>query len=200
MCDPWSTKTFRSILKENIPKDACTHCLLDCSTTLYDSSMTYSKLRKCDRANMGTSLLCDLENQTLNPAPWIKSAQNEFEKANETLPWYLKTSGNPLDKSTMRYPDTRTKVLDPKLKSTLLFPSEIEGNPSYDAFEQDIGIVNIYFGNDHTIKYVKKNKMSPYDFLSQIGGSIGLAMGISIISVVEIIYWLTIRLFRNIRT
>ena len=148
---------------------------------------------------MGTSMLCDLENKELNPAPWIKSAQHEYEIVNETLPWYLKTSETPTDKSMKRFPDTRAKILDPKLKSSLMFPSEIEGNPSYDAFERDIGIVNIYFGNDHTIKYVKKNKMSAFDFLSQIGGSIGLAMGISIISVVEIIYWFTVRLFRNIR-
>lgn len=200
MCNPWHTKTFRNILKEHIPKDACNYCLPDCSTTLYDSTMTYAELRKCDRTNMGSSMLCDLENQELNPAPWIKIAQEEYKNANEDIPWYLKTSKPPKDKSLNKFSDTRTKIADPSLKSTVLFPSELEETPSYDAFERDIGIVNIYFGSDHTIKYVKKNKMSNYDFLSQIGGSIGLAMGISIISVVEIVYWFTIRFFRNIRS
>ena len=114
MCDPWSTKTFRNILKEKIPKDSCNHCLPDCSTTLYDSTMTFAELRKCDRTNMGTSMLCDLENKELNPAPWIKSAQHEYEIANETIPWYLKTSEEPTDKTLKRFPDTRAKILDPK--------------------------------------------------------------------------------------
>ena len=141
MCDPWNTKTLRNILKEKIPKNACNHCLPDCSTTLYDSTMTYAELRKCDRTNLGTSLLCDLENQELNPAPWIKSAQHEFERANETLPGYLKTSRKPTNTNMKRFPETRAKIMDSNLKSTLLFPSELEGNPSYDAFERDIGIV-----------------------------------------------------------
>ena len=35
------------------------------------------------------------------------------------------------------------------------------------------------------------------DYISQMGGLLGLGIGFSFVSAVEIIYWLTIRLFRN---
>ena len=35
------------------------------------------------------------------------------------------------------------------------------------------------------------------DYISQMGGLLGLGIGFSFVSGVEIIYWLTIRFFRN---
>ena len=81
------------------------------------------------------------------------------------------------------------------MESNALFGSDIKANPTYDAFEMDIGILNVYFGKEMIMKYTKKNRMTTSDFMSQIGGSVGLAMGVSIISVVELIYWLTFKLF-----
>ena len=78
-----------------------------------------------------------------------------------------------------------------------MFPSQMKGDQTYDAFKKDIGIVNIFFGEERILKYVTLNRMSTLDFLSQIGGSLGLFMGISIISVIELIYWFTFRLFLN---
>ena len=77
-----------------------------------------------------------------------------------------------------------------------MFPSQLNENPTYDAFKDDIGILNIFFSENKILKYVTKNRMSDLDFLSQIGGSLGLAMGISIISVIEIIYWFAFRIFK----
>ena len=39
--------------------------------------------------------------------------------------------------------------------------------------------------------------MTMTDYISQMGGLLGLGIGFSFVSAVEIIYWLTIRLFRN---
>ena len=47
------------------------------------------------------------------------------------------------------------------------------------------------FKKGNVLKYSKKNRLTFFDFLAQIGGSVGLAMGLSIISFVEIIYWFT---------
>ena len=80
-----------------------------------------------------------------------------------------------------------------------LFQSELKKHPTYNAFEKDIGIIKVFFGNAHSTKYIKKNRMSEFGFLSQVGGSIGLAMGISMVSIVELIYWFTLRLFMNVR-
>ena len=78
-----------------------------------------------------------------------------------------------------------------------MFKSDLENHPTYNAFEKDIGIINILFGKSYSTKYVKKNRLTEFDFLSQVGGAVGLAMGISIVSVVEIVYWFTIRLVRS---
>ena len=40
--------------------------------------------------------------------------------------------------------------------------------------------------------------MTVTDYISQMGGLLGLGLGFSLVSAIEIIYWITIRLFRNI--
>ena len=39
--------------------------------------------------------------------------------------------------------------------------------------------------------------MTPVDYISQIGGLLGLFIGFSLISAIEILYWLTFRFLRN---
>ena len=200
MCSPWATKAFISIINEHVPKDECKHCLPDCTKTKLDSSISHSEFQKCDHTNIGSSRLCDLMNEGLNPAPWTSMAQAEFENANQSIPLYLRTNMNSVSEkqpNVKRFSNKRSKILGSHVEEHLLFPSEVRENPTYDAFEKDIGIINVFFGDKHIVSYVKKNRMTIYDFLSQIGGSIGLAMGISIISCVEIIYWFTFRLFKN---
>ena len=191
-CDPWSTKKFKKILETQIPKDQCKYCLPDCTTTIYDTSVSYAPLRKCDRTTIGsTSLLCDLINGVINPAPWVNIAQEEYRKANQTVPWYLDTSSSAY---ITRFTDKRSNGRE----TNLIFTSEVNENPTYNAFEKDIGIINVFFKDKKIMRYVTANRMSFFDFLSQIGGSLGLVMGISIISLVEIIYWFTFRLFTNL--
>ena len=193
-CNPWNIKKFQEIMDNQIPQDLCEYCLPDCNTTLYQSDIAYAGLRKCDVNSIGsTSILCDLVDDPLNPAPWSNIAKHEYQESNATVPWFLETfqvgsSSNSTKFSNVRY-------LGKGMESNALFGSDIKANPTYDAFEMDIGIMNVYFGKEMILKYTKKNRMSTFDFMSQIGGSVGLAMGVSIISVVEIIYWLTFRLF-----
>ena len=40
-------------------------------------------------------------------------------------------------------------------------------------------------------------RMTVLDYAAQIGGLLGLFIGFSVISAIEIIYWLTLRLMRN---
>ena len=40
--------------------------------------------------------------------------------------------------------------------------------------------------------------MTWLDFISSLGGICGLCLGISFISVAELVYWFTIRLFRRL--
>ena len=74
----------------------------------------------------------------------------------------------------------------------------------YNAWEEDIAVVNIFFGKDTVMgeKALKKSlytifsefersiKMGPVDFVASLGGLFGLCLGFSIISFLEIIYWI----------
>ena len=202
MCNPWNMLKFVDILDNDIPEKECDYCLPECTTTVYETSISYAQFQQCDHTNTGTNSLCDMVNGNLNPAPWTYLAQNEYENAspNESLPWYLETDATTLKElegRMKRFPDQRRRVTDVATKQSAMFKSDLETHPTYNAFEKDIGIVNVFFGKSYSTKYVKKNRLTGLDFLAQVGGAVGLAMGISIVSVVEIVYWLTIRLIRS---
>ena len=201
MCNPWDMLKFIDILDNDIPEEECKYCLPECTTTVYDTSISYAEFQECDHTNTGTNMLCDMVNGTLNPAPWTYLAQNEYTNAspNDSLPWYLETDGEKLKEIQGRmtkFPDQRRKVTESQTEQSALFKSALKKHPTYNAFEKDIGIVNIFFGNPYSTRYIKKNRMTGIDFLSQVGGAVGLAMGISIITMVEIVYWFTLRLFK----
>ena len=141
-------------------------------------------------------MLCALVDGVMNPAPWMNTAKNEFINANQTVPWYLDTDSNQFEEGMKQFGNKRSHVAGQQSPSSSMFPSQMKENPFYDAFEKDIGILRIFFSEKKILKYVTKNRMSNFDFLSQIGGSLGLAMGISIISVIEIVYWFAFRLFK----
>ena len=202
MCDPWNIDKFQAIVDDMIPKDECDYCLPDCTTTVYDTSISYAKFQKCDHTNIGTNLLCNLVNVSINPSPWINSAQREYLLNNESVPWYLDTNEkedeNVATEKYKRFSNKRWITNnDPAIEAAYVFPTDLKDNPTYDAFERDIGIINVFFSKSQILQYVTSNKMSEFDFLSQLGGSLGLAMGISFVSIVECIYWFTFRLLRN---
>lgn len=199
MCSPWNQEKFLRIINEKLPKEECSHCLADCKTTKYETSISYAKLRECDRTNLGgPSILCSLNEDPLNPAPWMNIAQNEFTNANLTFPWYLETNNSKMDLGNLKFPNQRLRIGDESKKSSLMFPSDLLQNPTYDAFEKDIGILNVFFREPNIMKYVKHNRMTGFEFFSQIGGSLGFVMGISVVSIIEVIYWFILRLFRRI--
>ena len=202
MCNPWNTLKFADILDKDIPEEECNYCLPECTTTVYETTISYAQFQQCDHTNTGSNTLCDMVNGNLNPAPWTYLAQIEYTNAspNESLPWYLETDATKikeLEGRMKKFPDQRQRVIDTATEQSALFKSNLQMNPTYNAFEKDIGIVNIFFGKPYGTRYVKKNRLTRFDFLSQVGGAVGIAMGISIISVVELIYWFTIRLVRS---
>ena len=78
-----------------------------------------------------------------------------------------------------------------------LFVAKQKTNPTYNAFEKDIGVVHIFFDKKTVSKYEKGNRLSTFEFLVQIASTLGFYMGISVLSLVEIIYWFGFRLFER---
>ena len=67
---------------------------------------------------------------------------------------------------------------------------------TYDAFESDIAVLYVYFGQPTTTEYIRVVSLSWVGFLAQAGGLIGACLGFSFISLVEVIYWFIIRFCR----
>ena len=179
ICNPWETVKFQNILRENVPKRECDYCLPDCITTKYDTSIAYAKFQSCDYTNIGSNELCNLINANMNPPSWADVAKNVYTAVNMTVPGYVVNNSTRL--TNMR------KFIN----------LNNENRQTYDAFEEDIATLNIFFGYPYIVTYKTSVKMSTFEFIALVGGNVGLGLGISIISVVEIIYWITVKLFIN---
>ena len=191
-CDPWATKKFNEIFNGKMSQNQCDHCLDDCTSTVYDSVVSYSKLPACDSTN-AVSPFCGIIDGEINPPPWIKDAQNEFLTANQSIPSYLGTGLAQRTGTAAKFSSQRSRLRGESVETQEIFATKLKMNPSYNAFEKDIGIVSVFFAKEQVPKYVKTNRWNIFDFLSQIGGSLGLFMGISVISVAEVFYWLVFR-------
>ena len=144
-------------------------------------------------------MLCALVDGPFNPVPWMTTAQGEFKTANQTIPWYLNTNFSEdlsADGAT-RFSNQRSMKDNEEKTGNSIFSSGSAEETTYDAFKKDIGIVNIFFSEEKILKYVTSNRMSDFEFVVQIGSTLGFYMGVSIISIIELIYWFTIRYYRS---
>ena len=82
----------------------------------------------------------------------------------------------------------------------------------YNAWEEDIAVVNIFFGKDTVMgehffmrfliynllapEFERSIRMGPVDFVASLGGLFGLCLGFSIISFLEIIYWIIAGIYK----
>ena len=76
-----------------------------------------------------------------------------------------------------------------------------EGNGSKyedDTYVQNnVAILHVYFKNLHFIRQERGELYGFIDLFSNIGGLMGLCMGLSALSVVEVLYFFSMRLYFN---
>ena len=195
MCDPWEQKAFQELMGA-VPTDLCDRCLPDCVDNIFETRVTAATFRKCDHTNLGTSMLCDLETGDLNPSIWSQEARDEFKAKMGDVPNYLLR--NPENKTKLT--NRRFYVPDPEKRSKVAFQEYRSKDPTYDAFDNDIAMVNFYFERGNVLQFNRALRMTVSDYVSQVGGMLGLGLGFSLMSAAEIIYWFTIRLWQNMST
>ena len=94
----------------------------------------------------------------------------------------------------------------------LLKPSQED--PVYNAYERDIAVVNIFFGQTTAFgnfflaklfipslflkEFSRSEKMTWFDFAANMGGITGVTLGISFVSVIELFYWVSIKFCKNL--
>ena len=172
-CDPWEMVNFVQHF-QNVPSSACEYCLPDCNTVLYESFRTTAPFRKCDFRNLGASTLCDTENPAnLKPQAWARQVLNYYP--NLTI----------LETNKRSY----------KVDSVPDGPFNI--NDTYDAYQEDIAIVQFYFKDSTIIEFKTSPKQGWIEYISNVGGLLGLCIGLSIITIFEIV-WLFLRILSSI--
>ena len=124
--------------------------------------------RPCDSYNLNSSPLCNLTGRA-GPLYWAAAAKELYSEQTGEVPGYVARLTN----------------------------TEENQDKEYNAFEDDIAIVNIFFGKDSLPEYETDPRMTIWDFISNIGGLLGLCAGISILSCAEIVYWLGVRMITH---
>jgi len=179
VCNPWESEKFLDFMNQ-VPTDVC-HCLPDCSATIYEPLIISTPLRKCDSSSLGVSKLCNLNNKAL-PQPTRFGSQflDEFD--------YIKNF--PVSAAALRGLQSGKRKYGSSLPRGEIFVS----NPqTYDAYEKDIALVEIFFRKSSIIQMGRKARMNWIDYFSTVGGLLGLVLGMGIISVIELL-WVCLRL------
>lgn len=154
---------------------------------------------------MGISPLCDLNDPTIPNPPIFghrllyeyKDTEPEYEidedeegalaVADERkLPVYVKKKFNELD-SHRRY------------TTSDIFSEDREEYIYYDAYEKDIATVHFFFESSTVFQYTRTSRMGPVEYISQVGGLLGLCLGFSFCSAIEIVYWFFFRLWFRVK-
>ncbi|XP_055840557.1 pickpocket protein 28-like [Episyrphus balteatus] len=80
------------------------------------------------------------------------------------------------------------------------YKAEIEQVPltSINPFWRVVGLT-IKFDEDVFNNFIRTEVYSTTDFIADCGGLLGLFMGVSILSLVELVYYLTVRLWLNLK-
>ena len=104
---------------------------------------------------------------------------DEYTKLLGTVPTYVKSSVT-----------TSERFYSTTLKDGDVFS---QADNSYDAYDKDIALLHIYFKRSTVFQLGSQPTMTWIDFLSQVGGLLGLCIGISIVTFIELV-WLCLRL------
>ena len=192
MCDPWETQNFTRHF-ETVPDDHCYHCLPDCISTIYDTEVSSAPFFNCDHTNIGSSSMCQFTLDSpdqINPPLFIEQAMEQYKKDTENVPDFLDKSG---------FFSNQRRFIDPLKFPNLVLRSQVEESPTYNAYERDIALVHFYFDKSSILQFTRQKRMTLVDYISQMGGLLGLFIGFSFISGAELIYWLTFRLAKNVK-
>ena len=174
ICDSWEAVELFNLMI-SVPFSHCKHCLPDCLTTIYKNSISVVPFRKCSLHNMGVSKFCSLANVSKHNFKFsTQIISDDYESRFMKVPSYLKQMFIDANRS---YSST--------LKNGDIFGRNDIG---YDLFEQDIAKVQIYVKAPVVIEMERKATMSWIDYFSNVGGILGLLLGIGMLSLFEFVW------------
>ena len=109
-----------------------------------------------------------------------------------------------VDMTCFTYPRKRKVIKSVILYFGLVvYCSFSDSHPEYknDSFVHDnMAVLHIYFEKLHFIMHERGELFTTIEIISNIGGLLGLCLGLSVLSIAEFIYFFTARLYYNIVT
>ena len=176
ICNPWEAEAIYQLML-NVPEKECHHCLPDCNTIIYKKKVTSVPLRSCDLSNAGVSQFCKNNNGTFLFTDGINNAVRKFYDFQfQKQPYFL----------NIYYKDTNRSY-----SRTLPNGDVFERSSSFDPFLNDIAKVQIYFKTATATEIRCQAIMTWTNYFSNVGGILGLVLGIGIISLFEIVWMST---------
>ena len=193
MCNPWEARKFVQEM-EKIGDAECKKCRPDCEGNEISARISASPFRRCDFKNIDMSPLCTLETKTNTPPPkWGQQVIDEY-KAKGNIPDYIKSSVATNRRKHIKDKDKRKIGIN---KGREIFSVTNKKEMEYDAYEKDIATVTFFFESSNSFEFLRQSRITMIEYISQVGGLLGLCLGFSFISGTEIVYWLTFKLFRK---
>jgi len=176
ICNPWEAVKFVDIMS-NVPQSKCPNCLPDCTVTVYKTLVTAVPLRNCSLASMKTISFCNTSANTQSNSTMMGNLLfNNYNERIRKMPRHLQKI----------FP-----ISSRNLGSSLEYGHYFGPSDSvYNAFSRDIAVVNVYFKTATAIEIKRQPVMTWTDFFSNIGGLLGLVLGIGLLTVMELI-WLS---------
>ena len=88
--------------------------------------------------------------------------------------------------------DPKNFFIDQKVKDNSKAQYKLKDDQEFaqERFKRDISVLNFFFDTPIITQIGLEMRVSMFDKLSAIGGTLGLYTGISIITIVETIWWL----------
>jgi len=179
LCDPLEADLFWNIFEGKSFEEKCPYCLPDCEKISYKTFVTTEKFRQCDEQNFRVSRLCDPSNFLTLTQPYLFYNSD----VNKTIPYISPPWRQSLGYSKYRFkrviPDIITRVVEKTYNKI-------------DAYNEDIAKVSLFFDSNVVLVFNNQLAQNWIFFLSNAAGIFGLFIGITLMTVYELIWWSSI--------
>ena len=149
LCNMWQNYRISNIMQNEVPSDECNYCLPDCRHVIYSQSITAQPFRRCDERNIEVTPMCSILNKNfISPPVWGKQVYNHFMNLTNTVPDFVSkiTSNQRTVKKSYQQHDFFIN----------------RGQTVYDAFDQDIAILNVFFDSTTVMQFKTESRQSWY--------------------------------------
>ena len=117
----------------------------------------------------------------ISPEIWGRQVLEDYQRSQGSVPSYLSFIA-----SSKR-----------KIKDSYVLSNFFRGLPKdYDAYDKDIAVLNVYFDSTTVLKLKSEKRQTWIDYFSSVGGAMGLCIGLSIVTIVEL-FWVCLTMFKQ---